>query len=82
MNPPLKLLQKIATAFDLNENALSRVRNVAVEFQFCRQAVNKRAKPDSLHGTAHNHFQSLASGRISFADSSLRRAGDAPDGMF
>ena len=63
LNPPLKLLEKIAMAFDFNENALSRIRYVAVEFQFCRQAVNKRAKADSLNGTAHDDFQSFAFGR-------------------
>ena len=60
MNPPLKLLQKIATAFDFNEDTLSRVRHVAVEFQFGRQTVNKRTKTDSLHGTAQDHLQSFA----------------------
>ena len=74
MNPSLKLLQKIETAFDFNEDTLSRVRHVAVEFQFGRQTVNKRTKADSLHGTAHDHLQSFASGRVSVADSSLRRA--------
>ena len=77
MNPLLKLLQKIAMAFDLNEDALGRVRYVAIEFQFRREAVNKRAKADSLNGTAHDYFQSFVSG------SSLRRARRArPTGIF
>src|SRR6201985_1028413 len=61
-DPLPKLLQKILTAFDFNENTLSRVRNVAVESQLRRQTVNKRAKPDSLHSTAHDYFQSFVVG--------------------
>ena len=61
-DPLPKLLQKILTAFDFNENTLSRVRHVAVESQLRRQTVNKRAKPDSLHSTAHDYFQSFVVG--------------------
>jgi hypothetical protein len=65
LNPLLKLLEKIAMAFDFNEDALSRVRHAAVEFQFCRETVNKWAKPNSLNGTANDHFQSFRRARRS-----------------
>ena len=63
MNPALKLLEKVAMAFDFNEDTLSRIRHVAFEFQFCRYTVNKRAKTDALNGTAHDDFQSFVFGR-------------------
>jgi hypothetical protein len=74
LNPALKLLEKVAMTFDFNEDALSRIRHVAVEFQFCRHTVNNGAEADSLHSSTHDHFQSFRFGRGGAPIVTVRRA--------
>src|SRR6266568_9164969 len=57
--PKQKLSQRIARAFDLDENTLRGIQDPAAQLQFSGQAIHERPKTHSLHCAAHDHSSSF-----------------------